>query len=450
MHWLLFILFFIFEGLYLLLPLFLIKPKKVDSLTSLHLKDLPEEGMSVLIPAYNEKEVIYKCVDSIIQANYSNYEIIIINDGSTDSTLDILKEHFQLYPITRSCAGQLTYQPVKAVYQSQVVSNVIVIDKYNGGKADSLNAGIDYSSKEVMITLDADSMIEKDSLKYINQSFEDPHVIGVGGMVHIVQGFNPTPEGYKLKNKRLPALVHHQITQYLKGFYLNKYTQSHFNAITVIAGAFGAFKKDVLFTVNGFRQTVGEDMDITLKIQKYMHQHKAQKLKMRFTPQAICYTQCPSDMNNLLHQRFRWQRAFIDCVFCYWDDLFTNLSTATSLYLLFDSLILGTIGAFFAITWASVILLSPGDNWTFVVLLFVFTSILSVLQNLCSIIIMRRFNQKYSLEGALRLILFGIFDVATFRLLGILYATLGSCSYFWNTHGWKKITRVEFQEEAVA
>lgn len=338
----LFILFIIFQLVYIIIPLLKERPDRA----AMNMTSEEEKGLTILVPAYNEELVIHKCLGSLVNVNYTHHEIIIINDGSTDQTLWVLMESLGLVIDDRRCARKLHYARVREFYHSTLYPNVYVINKENGGKADSLNAGIDYSTNGIVITLDADSLLEKDSLKYISHAFDSSEeVIAVGGMVHIAQGFENDNGTLRPSLKNTNALIRHQMIQYLTGFCLNKYTHSRLNAITVIAGAFGAFQKEVLFRVNGFRQTVGEDMDITLKFQKYIKQNNKNE-RMLFIPEAICYTQCPEDFKNLINQRFRWQRAFIDCIIYYWNDLFNNFCFFTSMYLLFDSFILGTLVSF--------------------------------------------------------------------------------------------------------
>lgn len=441
MYAILFTLFIIFQLMYALIPLFKEKPKSLEEV-----KSVEEKGLTVLVPAYNEELVVEKCVSSLVNVNYENYEIIIINDGSTDKTFDVLQEVLDLGIDQRNSANKLRYNNVKEFYHSNKYKNIYVIDKYNGGKADSLNAGIDYSQHDIVITLDADSVLEKNSLKYICHGFKEKSVIAVGGIVHIIQGFVKDGEVYKPSIHKVKPLVKHQIMQYLTGFCLNKYTHSCLNAITVIAGAFGAFRKEVLFSVGGFRKTVGEDMDITLKFQKYITQNNKGE-RMLFIPEAMCYTQCPGDLKNLLNQRFRWQRAFVDCVIHYWDDLFNNFSFTTSMFLLFDSFILGTLISFSVILLPLLCLVSPEMGLITLVLLLITSFVTAMIQDIVVLVVLKRFGYQYSKMDCARFIGFALYECITYRFLGIIYATFGSLSYFVNTHGWKQIERVSIEVE---
>ncbi|MFZ2539079.1 MAG: glycosyltransferase [Oscillospiraceae bacterium] len=434
----LFVFFIVFQLVYSILPLIKERPNRA----AVNINSEDEKGLTILVPAYNEELVIEKCLTSLVNINYTHHEIIIINDGSTDQTLRVLMKLLRLEQDNRKGVRKLKYGKVNSFYHSTVYSNVYVIDKDNGGKADSLNAGIDFSTNDIVITLDADSLLEKDSLKYISHAFDSSKVIAAGGMVHIAQGFANDNGTLKPSLKNTNALIKHQMIQYLTGFCLNKYTHSCLNAITVIAGAFGAFKKDVLLNVGGFRRTVGEDMDITLKFQKYIKQNKKSE-RMLYIPEAICYTQCPADFKNLIIQRFRWQRAFIDCVIYYWDDLFKNFSFITSVYFLFDSFILGTLVSFSTILIPLLILISPTLGlWSLSALML--TSFCTAFMQLAVVLfVLHRYDYIFSLKDYIKFIGFVLYECFTYRFLAIIYVFLGTISYFIDTHSWKKIERVQ-------
>ncbi|MGM0902163.1 MAG: glycosyltransferase [Bacillota bacterium] len=257
----LFSLFILFQLLYIFIPLFSVKGRSEG------IKLQEEKEFSILIPAFNEEKIILNCLQGIVNLDYSNYEAIFINDGSTDQTLNILSEYLDFRPIQRTPIQIPQHEPARGFYQSSKFPKIFLLDKKNGGKADALNAGIDYSQSSLIITLDADSILAPNALAAMNTSFEDEKVLAAGGMIQISQGFT----GSHVKPKpvfNLPAIIRYQVIQYLTDFYLHKTTQAKLKSITVIAGAFGAFQKYALLEVNGYRKTVGEDLDITLRMHK--------------------------------------------------------------------------------------------------------------------------------------------------------------------------------------
>lgn len=329
--------FIIFQTIYIILPLFTSEQYHND-------KSMKDYGFSILVPAYNEEKVIENCIVGFKQLAYKNAELIIINDGSKDHTLAVLKKALNLIPSDASLKmTQLKHNQILAIYESKDFPNIYVIDKLQGGKADALNAGINFSAKEIVITLDADSILEKYSLCEMNVAFQNNDMVACGGNVLIAQGFKG--EFTQLTPTfKINGLIRYQLLQYLTAFHLHKQAQSTLQTITVIAGAFGAFRKDVLFSINGFRNTIGEDMDVTLKLHLWMKENRGKKIS--FVPAAKCYTECPSTLHDLFKQRVRWQKAFIDCLIYYRKCFFTNFSIRFSIFFLVDQFIIGTLNAF--------------------------------------------------------------------------------------------------------
>ncbi len=335
-------------------------------------------------------------------------------------------------------AGKISHGHVLGCYQSNKYPNIYLIDKVNGGKADALNVGIEYASHDIVITLDADSILDPNSLNAMNIAFEEEKVLAAGGMVQISQGFNgsyrkPTPMF------NVSGLIRYQIIQYLTDFYLHKTTQAKLNSITVIAGAFGAFRRFALFEVQGYRKTVGEDLDITLRMHSLIKK-KYKKHKLIFVPNAICYTECPSTFKDLLSQRIRWQKGFIDCLLQFRKSFFVKLGTPVSLYILIDSLILGTLNAFPTMIVPLFIIIS--ENYGITLFFLSITFLLAFYRSITAIIISGRYEHKYSVKNYLKLMVFIPIEILTYRLLGLVFVTVGTVLYLKNKEGWNSVRRI--------
>lgn len=396
-----------------------------------------EKGISILIPCYNEERILDLTIKGMNRIEYQNKEVIYINDGSTDLTMDKLHSLLNLQPIDMTGSERLEHMPIRSTYKSLLFPNVYVIDKLNGGKADSLNAGIEYASKELIITLDADSILANDSLDLINQAFQDPNVVAAGGMVHILQG---RKENFRL-SFRQKHIIRFQIFEYFKGFYIYKSSLAKLNALAIISGAFGVFDKETLFTIGGYRKTLGEDIDITLRLQYFIQKNRNKKVL--FLPEAVCYTECPENWSDLFKQRIRWQKAFIDCVFKFAGSLIKSVFTKRlSFFFLIEAFVVGTLATYFTIVSLAMLCFVNEENtiyslWSYIII----STMLNAIYSLTAVYIANHHGQKFSHYDKLRLVNTIVLDLAIFRFITFLFIMIGTILYFFNRHDWNKVTR---------
>ena len=272
-----------------------------------------EPQVSIIVPAYNEATTIASSIRSLLQLNYSEYEIIVVSDGSKDGTLDVLRQEFELMPFPEAYNHQLSTKPIRAIYHSATHANVRVIDKDNGGKADSLNAGINLSIYPLFCCIDADSVLQQDSLYRVVQPFLDDHrTIACGGTVRIANGCRV--ESGTLTKVGLPSnlLALFQIVEYLRAFLFGRLGWSPLNAMLIISGAFGVFRKDSVIAVGGYRtDTIGEDMELVVRLHRHFRL-KGLPYRITFVPDPVCWTEAPEDLRTLKNQRIRWQRGLCD------------------------------------------------------------------------------------------------------------------------------------------
>jgi len=280
------------------------------------LGDLPQAynnfkpPISILAPAYNEASTIAASVRSLLQLTYHDYEVIVINDGSKDETLAVLQREFDLVPFPEAYWSRLPSKTVHGIWRSARHPNLRVIDKDNGGKADALNAGINAARCQLFCAVDADSILQRDSLQLIVQPFvEDAHTIAAGGTVRVVNGCKAAGGVLTfvgLPHKLLPKL---QIVEYLRAFLFGRLGWSPLNAMLVISGAFGLFRRSSVIEVDGYRtDTVGEDMELVMRLHRW---HRKRRLPYRivFVPNPVCWTEVPETLRVLKNQRVRWQRG---------------------------------------------------------------------------------------------------------------------------------------------
>jgi len=272
-----------------------------------------EPPISLLVPGFNEEATIRTSVRSMLQLQYPEFEVVVVNDGSKDRTLEVLIEEFELVPHPEIVRRAVPHKPVRAVYRSLRHSNLRVVDKENGGKADALNVGINFARHGLFCAVDADSILQRDSLLRVVQPFiEDPRTVAAGGTVRIANG--SLVRGGFLVRAGLPRnlLAQLQIVEYLRAFLFGRLGWSPLNAVLIISGAFGLFDRQRVEAVGGYRtDTVGEDMELVVRLHRW-HRERRIPYRIRYVPDPICWTECPEDLRTLGRQRSRWQRGLAE------------------------------------------------------------------------------------------------------------------------------------------
>lgn len=280
--------------------------------------------ISVLVPAYNEESTIVDNIKSLLALNYSSHEVIVINDGSKDDTFKKVVEAYNLIEVNQPVRHLIKTKEIRGIYKNIDIPKLTLVDKENGGKADALNVGINMSRYPVFTSIDADSMLESDSLVRVIMPFiEDKLTVAVSGIVRIANGSKI--EDGKLEAVGLPRnrLAMFQIVEYLRAFLTGRMGWSAIDCLLIISGAFGAFKKDVAIQVGGYSSdTIGEDMELVVKMHKYLRKNKI-KYKVKFIPDPVCWTQAPEKIKDLRGQRRRWQIGLMDSLFRH-KDLLAN------------------------------------------------------------------------------------------------------------------------------
>ena len=297
--------------------------KLVDTLPQVYSGLAP--GISILVPAYNEEATITAAIRSMFQLTYADFEIIVINDGSRDRTLAVLTEAFALVPFPQAPREGLPTKPVRGVYHSARHPNLRVIDKENGGKADSLNAGINAARHPLFCGVDADSILARDALQRVVKPFlNDPLTVATGGTVRVANGCEVTDGA--LTRVGLPTNIWalFQVVEYLRAFLFGRLGWSQLNGMLIISGAFGLFKTEVVSAVGGYRaNTIGEDMELVVRLHRMLRQQGV-RYRIQFVPEPVCWTEAPEDFTTLKNQRIRWQRGLSESLSSNWGLMFSR------------------------------------------------------------------------------------------------------------------------------
>lgn len=264
--------------------------------------------VSILVPAHNEGVTIQATIRSLLALDYKLYEIIVVDDGSSDNTVQILRDAFRLQPIDRPIQRRVACRPAQAVYESRAWKvPITLITKENGGKADALNMGINVAAYPYFVCIDADSVLQCDSLeKIVRPLLENAQVVAVGGAVRPCNGAEIETGRiirYSMPKKLLACM---QVLEYDRSFLASRILFDKFNGNIIISGAFGLFQKELVIQTGGYDpSTMGEDMELVVKLHVFCREHGLPYL-IRYAADAICWTQVPEHLRDLCRQRRRW------------------------------------------------------------------------------------------------------------------------------------------------
>lgn len=406
--------------------------------------------ISILVPAYNEQETIEENIRSLLSLNYSTFEVLVINDGSTDETLQRVIEKYNLKKITFPIRSIIKTNEVRGVYFNSEYPALYLIDKENGGKGDALNVGINASRYPYFVSIDADSLLDSDSLIRVALSMmEYKYTIAIGGIVRIMNGSRV--ENGKVVSLGLPksSVARFQIVEYFRAFLVGRVGWSIFNSLLIISGAFGAFHKESVISVGGYSSdTIGEDMDLVMKLHKYMREKKY-KYKISFLPDPICWTQAPENLKDLYGQRRRWQIGLIDSM-RNGREMFLNPKygvlgmLALPYYFFFEQM--GPIVEGLGILLIPVAYYFGIISFTYFLLFFVATTLFGMVLSVGAFAIEEyTFNKYVRIKDFFILIFYSFIENFGYRQMTVLFRLVGALRYKKYKNAWGKIKRQNFE-----
>ena len=281
--------------------------------------------ITIIAPAHNEESSIRVAVRNLLDLDYPQLEVIVVNDGSIDRTLEEMQEEFHLRLVRTVYVPEAQSAPVRGLYRSDVDSRLVVVDKEPGGtKADAVNAALNAATSPYVCVVDADSILEHDALlRIMVPILEDPkRVVAVGGIIRVLNGSEIA--GGRLRRVRLPrkSIEVIQVIEYLRAFLIGREAWGQGNMLMIISGAFGVFRTDLVRAVGGYRpRAIGEDFDLVARLHRHMLEQGAD-YRIHFVPDPMCWTEVPSDLKSLGRQRARWQKGLLDVLWPNRDMLF--------------------------------------------------------------------------------------------------------------------------------
>ena len=407
--------------------------------------------VSIIVPAYNEEVTIVATINSLLNLDYKLYEIIVVDDGSTDNTLNKVIEYYNLKQVKKVVRKKIKTEKVKAYYESNTKIKLTVVAKENGGKADALNAGINTSNSPYFLTIDADSVLQKDSLtEIVKPVMENANTIAVGGVIKLSNGLtlkNGEIVSYKLPNNYLEMI---QTLEYDRTFLAGRTVFDLFNGNLIISGAFGLFNKQKVIEIGGYRRnTVGEDMELVIRLHNYAISNKYNYF-VKYATDAICYTQAPSTLRDFKKQRKRWHTG-----------LFQSLTIHKNMFLNPKYKALGCFS--FPYYWVYELLapLTETIGLIFIVLSYFLELInlrfmiiyLATYMMFCTVFTIATFfnrtytkNYNISLKDFIKVLFYAFIENFGFRQLVNIYRLEAFFTYRKNKLKWGKINRKEVNE----
>jgi len=413
-------------------------------------------SVSIIAPAFNEEKTIIESANSLLNLKYPDYELVIVNDGSRDGTLNTLISYYGLKRTDFHFAQRLKTASIRGIYMNPLYPRLVVADKENGGKADSLNAGINIASKEYFCGIDADSLLEPDSLLKVaaltlDYGVETP---AMGGNVFPINGCEV--DRGKLTKIALPSnnLAKLQTIEYLRAFMCGRLGWAQINSLLIISGAFGLFRKERVISIGGYltsnerygKDTVGEDMELVVRIARLMREKK-QKYRISYAYNANCWTEVPESLSVLKKQRDRWHRGLIDILFFHRKLLFNPSYGKMGLMGMPYFLIFEMIGPLFEIQGYLMVGLAAVFgliSTKLALLLFVSTIFMGVLISMASVLIAERQIYYFNYRDTLKMLAIALLENFCPRQVFSMWRVLGFISAMKKPKGWGKMERKGF------
>lgn len=384
-------------------------------------------SISMLAPAHDEAASIKESVTSLMAVSYPNLEVIVVNDGSSDETLAVLIEEFELVPIHPIYQDVIQTKPVEGLYRSRSYPNLVVADKENGGKADALNAALNLANGQLVCAIDADTLIEPDALQRMARPFlAGEEVLAAGGTIRLANS-SKVRRG-RVVTARVPreALPGIQAVEYMRAFLFGRLGWNRLGGNLIISGAFGLFRREAMIRAGGYaRDTVGEDMELILRLRCQSYE-EGRPHKVAFIPDPVAWTEAPESFRVLGNQRDRWHRGLADVIWRYRRVFFNPRYGAMGMvvypYFFFAELLAPVLEAIGLLTLIAGFALGA-INRDFAMLFFLAAYGYGLLLSVLTLLLEDLFYHRYN----------GLMD----RLLLLMWALLENCGYRQLTVIWR-------------
>ncbi len=406
--------------------------------------------ISIITPAYNEEKTIAETVKALLQLQYPQHEVVVVNDGSKDNTLEVLIERYKMVKAPLTYPMQINCKRINRVYVSSEYTNLVLVDKENGGKGDALNAGINVARYPLVCSVDADSLLESDALlKVVRPFLENPNTVAVGGIVRIANGCRVRSGQVIEIGMPKNSLARFQTIEYLRAFLFGRTGWDILNGMLIISGAFGLFSKAAVVECGGYRNdTVGEDMELVVRLHRIMRKKK-RKYRITFIPDPVCWTEVPEKLKILSRQRNRWQRGLMDSMLLNIKMLFNPKYGTIGLFSMPFFFFFEMLGPLVEFTGYIVFFVSWYFNivsFAFVVLFLAAAIVLGIILSVGSFVLEELSFRRYpKIFHLVILFVYAVLENFGYRQLNTWWRFKGCLDHILGKRGWGKMERTGFQ-----
>jgi cellulose synthase/poly-beta-1,6-N-acetylglucosamine synthase-like glycosyltransferase len=412
--------------------------------------------ITLIAPAHNEEGSIRVAVRNLLELDYPELEIIVVNDGSADRTLEEMREEFCLRPVRAIYVPTLESARVRGLYRSGVDARLLIVDKEPAGsKADAVNAGLNAASSPYVCIVDSDSVLERDALlRIMLPILSDPkRVVAVGGIIRVLNGSEITKG--QLRRVRLPrkSIEVIQVIEYLRAFLIGREAWGQGNMLMIISGAFGVFRTDLVRAVGGYRpNAIGEDFDLVARLHRHLRD-KGADYHIHFVPDPMCWTEVPSDLKSLGRQRARWQKGLMDVLLSTGAMLFRPRYGRIGFFALpylwlfeFAAPVIELLGIVTIIVAAALGVLSRAFFLQFLLFGYAFATVISIGAVLQEEITYKRYNDW---QDVVRLVSYCFFEHFPYRQMHMFWRLQGMWQYLRGNNDWAPLKRKGLQSASV-
>ncbi|MES2780025.1 MAG: glycosyltransferase [Bacteroidota bacterium] len=411
-------------------------------------------SVSLIAPAYNEEKTIVENIRSLLSIHYNNFEVIIVNDGSKDNTLQTMIEAYDLQKVNFAIHQELPGKPIRGVYKAMnpAYKKLTVVDKVNGGKADALNAGINISSYDLITCIDVDCIIEQDGILRMVKPFmeENVKVIASGGVIRIANSCEI--EDGKLIKAHVPKslVARFQVIEYLRAFLMGRMGWSKLNGLLLISGAMGMFDRRIAIASGGYNHnTVGEDMELVVRMRRYMADRKI-KYKVTYIPDPLCWTEAPSDYKILSRQRNRWMRGTMETLWIHrklaFNPRYGLLGLISYPYWMFYEWLAPVI-EFLGVCYFVFLIVTGYDNWYLFMVLFLVVYAFAIFMSFLALLYEElTYHQYTSKRDTLKLMLTVLLEPIIYHPRSTWWGLKGNIDKIKGKNTWGEMTRAGFNK----